>query len=79
MRITDLNLNERNTVETNTDAHHVVSNEYQRDSYIDQYGNVEIEYDEKYKVYRSLCPDMKEQREKYLDAKLSYIRQYGSC
>lgn len=79
MRITDLNLNEKNTVETNTDAHHVISNEYQRDSYIDQYGNVEIEYDEKYKVYRSLCPDMKEQREKYLDAKLSYIRQYGSC
>ena len=78
MRITDLNLNERNTVETNTDAHHVVSNEYQRDSYIDMYGNVQIEYDEKYKVYRSLCPDMKEQREKYLDAKLSYIRQYGS-
>ena len=79
MRITDLNLNEKNTVETNTDAHHVISNEYQRDSYIDQYGNVEIEYDEKYKVYRSLCPDMKEQREKFLEAKLSYIRQYGSC
>lgn len=79
MRITDLNLNEKNTVETNTDAHHVISNEYQRDSYIDLYGNVEIEYDEKYKVYRSLCPDMKEQREKYLEAKLSYIRQYGSC
>ena len=79
MKITDLNLNEKNTVETDTDAHHVISNEYQRDSYIDQYGNVEIEYDEEYKIYRALCPDMKEQRNRYLEAKLSYIRKYGSC
>jgi len=79
MKITDLNLNEKNTVETDTDAYHVISNEYQRDSYIALYGNVEIEYDEKYKVYRSLCPDMEDKREKFLEAKLSYIRQYGSC
>ena len=78
MRITDLNLNEQNRVETHTDAYNVISNEYQRDTYIEQYGNVEIEYDEKYKVYRSLCPDMKEQREKYLDAKLEDIRRWGT-
>lgn len=78
MRITDLNLNEQNRVETNTDAYSVISSEYQRDSYIDQYGNVEIVFDPEYNVYRALCVKMHRQREKYLNAKLEDIRRYGT-
>jgi hypothetical protein len=78
MKITDLNLNEQNRVETNTDAYSVISNEYQRDSYIDQYGNVEIVFDPEYNVYRALCVKMHLQREKYLNAKLEDIRRYGT-
>jgi hypothetical protein len=78
MRITDLNLNEQNRVETHTDAYSVISNEYQRDIYIDRYGNVEIVLDPEYDVYRALCPKMHEKREKYLNAKLEDIRRWGT-
>jgi len=40
------------SVETKTDAYRTLSDGWSLTQYISQYGDVEVEYDEKFKVYR---------------------------
>jgi hypothetical protein len=78
MRITDLDLTKKNRVETDTDAYSVISNEYQQERYLEEFGDVFLVFDPEYDVYRVLCPKMHEKREKYLNAKLEDIRRWGT-
>ena len=39
-------------VETLTDAHRIINNRRSRNDFTDEFDDVNIEYDEKYKVYR---------------------------
>jgi hypothetical protein len=78
MRITDLDLTKKNRVETDTDAYSVISNEYQQERYLEEFGDVFLVFDPEYDVYRVLCPKMHKKREKYLDAKLEDVRRYGT-
>ena len=64
-------------VETKTDAHQVISNEYHVRRFIAQHGNVEVERD-----YRDLglfrVPAFKKDIEKYTKMKAEHCRLYGS-
>jgi hypothetical protein len=63
-------------VETTTDATQRLSDGWSLTSYIKQYGDVEVEYDALYKVYR--VPAFKKQRDSYIAAKAEHCRRWGS-
>ena len=73
---TGFNVVEYIRVETTTDAYQVLSDGWSLTSYIKQYGDVEVEYDSKYKVY--CVSAFKEQRDRYCDAKAESCRRWGS-
>lgn len=54
-------------VETTTDAYRVLSDGWSLTSYIQQYGDVEVEYDNQYRVY--CVPAFAEKIESYCKAK----------
>ena len=63
-------------VETTTDATRRLSDGWSLTNYIKQYGDVEVEYDAKYKVYR--VPAFKAERDSYIAAKAEHCRRWGS-
>jgi len=68
-------------VETTTDALRVIwidkrFGNAHLDNYIEQFGDVEVEYDAEYKVYR--VPAFKTQRDSYITAKAEHCRRWGS-
>jgi hypothetical protein len=63
-------------VHTTTDANRVLHEQDSFDNYIEQFGDVEVVYDEKYRVYR--VPAFKEQRDRYCAAKAESCRRWGS-
>ena len=73
---TGFNVVEYIRVETTTDAYQVLSDGWSLTSYIKKYGDVEVEYDEKYKVYR--VPAFKAERDRYCAAKAESCRLWGS-
>ena len=73
---TGFNVVECIRVETTTDAYQVLSDGWSLTSYIKQYGDVEVEYDSKYKVY--CVPAFKEQRDRYCAAKAADCQRWGS-
>ena len=57
MKVNEINLPDRRVplrhkirVEGDTDAHYILSNQFQLDQYIARFGNVEVVYDEEWKV-----------------------------
>ena len=81
INITATNGNEGIRVETTTDALRVMwiderFGDVHRERYIEQFGDVEVEYDEYYKTYR--VPAFKAERDRYCDTKAEYCRRWGS-
>jgi len=79
MNISQLNLSNENIVETNRDNHYVIRNEYQLNNYIAKYGDIAIEFDSEFEVWRSLCEDMNVERERYIANTASYFTQFGTA
>ncbi len=81
VNITATNGDEGIRVETTTDALRVIwiderFGNAHLDSYIKQFGDVDVEYDAEDKVYR--VPAFKEQRDSYCAAKAEHCRRWGS-
>ena len=81
VQITATDGNEGIRVETTTDALRVIWNDKRfgnvhLERYIEQFGDVEVEYDETHKVYRVAA--FKEQRDRYCAAKAESCRRWGS-
>jgi len=76
MNVSQIELSRDTRVEGNSDAHHILSNQFQLDDYIRQFGDVEVFYDAEWKVYRVPSLDMK--RKLFCEAKESMIRIWGS-
>ena len=76
VNITATNGNEGIRVETTTDALRVIwiderFGNAHLDSYIEQFGDVDVEYDEKSNVY--LVPAFKAERDSYIEGKAAYL------
>ena len=78
MNISQLNLSNENIVETNRDNHYIIRNEYQRDNYIAKHGDIAVEFDSEFGVWRSLCEDMNAERERYIANISSYFTRFGT-
>jgi len=63
-------------VETTTDATQVLSDGWSLTNYIKQYGDVEVEYEKKYDVYR--VPAFAEKIKAYCEAKAKHCERWGS-
>ena len=62
-------------IETKTDAYQVVWNEYSLQMYLESFGDVEVEWDNKYKVYR--VPAFRAEIEKYTAVKAAQCKIWG--
>ena len=84
MKISDLQFSDKmendawlgHCIETLTDAHRVINNRKSRNQFIDVFGDVKIEYDEKYKVYR--VPAFAKMIARYTAAKQIECDRWGS-
>ena len=72
---TGFNVVEYIRVETTTDAYQILSDGWSLSNYISQYGDVEVEYDEKYKVY--CVPAFAERIARYTAAKQIECDRWG--
>ena len=78
-QVSDININDTtrlSAVENKDDSSRILYNEVQREQYITEFGNVEVEYDDYYKVYRVAAH--KAQRAEARALKLKYCMKYGS-
>ncbi len=78
-RVSTINLNDTSrhcTVETTDDCNRVLYNEVQREYYLSEFGDVEVVYDEYYKIYRVAAH--KVQRDNAIAIKAKYCMRYGS-
>ena len=80
VKITATNGKEGIRVETTTDAYRAIWNDKRfgnvhLEKYIKEFGDVEVEWDSKYKVYR--VPAFKEQRDRYCAAKAADCQRWG--
>ena len=64
------------SVETLTDAYRFINNRKSRNQFTDEFGDVKIEYDEKYKVY--CVPAFAERIARYTAAKQIECDRWGS-
>ena len=60
----------------NCDSHALFTNDFNKDSFIEANGDVEIVFNEKYKFWA--VPEFAEGRKIYGEAKQRYCDQYGS-
>jgi len=77
--ISTININDttrRCAVETTGDCNRILYNEVQREYYLSEFGDVEVVYDDYYKIYRVAAH--KVQRDKALAIKAKYCMKYGS-
>ena len=75
MKVSEITLTKTTRVEGNSDAHYILSNQFQLDDYVRQFGDVEVFYDAEWKVYRVPSLDMK--RKLFCEAKESMMRIWG--
>ena len=75
MNVSEITLTRTTRVEGNTDAYHILSNQFQLDGYIKQFGNVEVVYDAEWKVYR--VPSLDEKRNIYSEKKTRDCAKWG--
>ena len=64
------------SVQTKTDAHRMIGNERHAQNFIDEFGDVEIVFNEKYKHWE--VPAFAEGRAEYGKLKQAYCDQFGS-
>ncbi len=81
VNITATNGNEGIRVQTTTDAYRVMwidkrFGDVHRERYIEQFGDVDVEYDAEYKCYR--VPAFKVERDSYIASKAEHCRRWGS-
>ena len=81
VNITATNGNEGIRVQTTTDAYRVMwiderFGDVHRERYIEQFGDVDVEYDAEDNVYRVLA--FKAERDNYCAAKAEHCRRWGS-
>ena len=62
-------------IETTTDGYYLISNSRQLQIYLNTFGDVEVEYDSQYKVYR--VPAFKAKIEKFTAAKAANCKIWG--
>ncbi len=62
-------------IETKTDAYQVVWNEHSLQMYLESFGDVEVEWDSKYKVYR--VPAFLAEIERFTAAKAAHCKIWG--
>ncbi len=60
----------------NSDAHRLFTNDFNKQSFIEAHGDVEIVWNERYNYWE--VPAFAESREAYGDAKQRYCEQHGS-
>ena len=75
MNVNQIELTRTTRVEGNTDAYHILSNQFQLDGYVEQFGNVEVVYDAEWKVYR--VPSLDEKRNIYSEKKTRDCAKWG--
>jgi hypothetical protein len=78
-RVSEINITDEPqfiSVETTTDAQRLIYNEYHREQYIAEFGDVEVEYDEYYKRYRVAAHKL--QRDSFIAAKAAHCTKWGS-
>ena len=75
MNVNQIELTRTTRVEGNTDAYHILSNQFQLDGYVEQFGNVEVVYDAEWKVYR--VPSLDEKRNLYCEKKTRDCAKWG--
>jgi hypothetical protein len=76
MKVSDLDLTLSPWVETKTDSHNVLSNEFQRNLFIRQFGDVAIVPDRI--AGRYIVPEFSQARKEYSQSKLAHCQKYGS-
>tara|TARA_R110002020_G_scaffold385114_2_gene596070 strand:+ start:180 stop:449 length:270 start_codon:yes stop_codon:yes gene_type:complete len=72
---TGFNVVEYIHVETKTDAHRILSDGWSLTQYISQHGDVEVEFDEQYRVYR--VPSFAEEIASFKTAKAADCARWG--
>ena len=75
MNVSEITLTRTTRVESDTDANHILSNQFQLYHYIEQFGNVEVVYDAEWKVYR--VPSLDEKRNLYSEKKTRDCAKWG--
>ena len=75
MNVNQIELTRTTRVEGNTDAYHILSNQFQLDQYIARFGNVEVVYDAEWKVYR--VPSLDAKRSEYETKKTIDCAKWG--
>ena len=58
-------------VQTTTDQSRIVHSQWDFDSYVEQFGDVEVEYDKKFNTYR--VPAFKVERDSYIKGKAAAL------
>ena len=82
IKVSEIKLGKEIRVETTTDAINVWplntkgGQEWHRDNYINNYGDVDVEYDAEDNTYH--VPAFKEQRDRYCASKAEHCRRWGS-
>ena len=75
MKVSEITLTRTTRVEGDTDAYHILSNQFQLDGYIKQFGNVKVVYDAEWNVYR--VPSLDAKRNQYCEAKTRDCARWG--
>ena len=75
MNVNQIELTRTTRVEGDTDAYHILSNQFQLDGYVQQFGNVEVFYDAERKVYR--VPSLDAKRSEYESKKTIDCAKWG--
>jgi len=75
MNVNQIELTRTTRVESDTDAYHILSNQFQLDQYISRFGNVEVVWDDEWTVYR--VPSLDEKRNLYCEKKTRDCAKWG--
>ena len=75
MNVSEITLTRTTRVESDTDAYHILSNQFQLDQYISRFGNVEVVWDDEWTVYR--VPSLDEKRNIYSEKKNRDCAKWG--
>ena len=76
MNVNQIELTRTTRVESDTDAYHILSNQFQLDQYIARFGNVEVVWDDEWTVYR--VPSLDAKRSEYETKKARDCARWGS-
>ena len=76
MNVSEITLTRTTRVESDTDAYHILSNQFQLDQYISRFGNVEVVWDDEWTVYR--VPRLDAKRSEYETKKARVCPRWGS-